>query len=252
MNHAPRDSDRSAILPPGALAGRILYRDALMLVVDKPAGIPVHPGSGGGLTLQDRLDELRFGLPLRPALAHRLDRETSGCLVLGRNRAGLQELGRFFAEGRVEKTYWALVEGGPPEAEGLIDLPLAKAEERSWAWRMRPSPDGQPARTRYRVLARGPDRAWVALYPETGRTHQLRVHLAALGCPILGDWIYGHGRPPSQRHGSSLMLHARAVSLPLYARKPPVTAAAPPPAPMADLLAGLTGRDGVPLAETAP
>src|SRR3954469_24302541 len=93
------------------LADRMLYRDGLMLVVDKPAGIPVHAGPGGGPNLEQHLDALRFGLPRVPSLAHRLDRDTSGCLVLGRHRKALAKLGRLFMAGRVEKTYWAVVAG---------------------------------------------------------------------------------------------------------------------------------------------
>ncbi len=96
------------------ISARLLYRDALMLVIDKPAGLPVHPGPKGGPTLTDHLDALRFGLPKRPQAAHRLDRDTSGCLVLGRHAKALARLNRLFAESAVEKTYWAVVEGGPP------------------------------------------------------------------------------------------------------------------------------------------
>src|SRR5262249_61159245 len=108
------------------LLGRILHRDGLMLIIDKPAGLPVHAGPGGGPNLEAGFDALRFGLPAPPALAHRLDRDTSGCLVLGRHRKALARLGRLFAGGQVEKTYWAVVEGVPPAAEGRIALALRK------------------------------------------------------------------------------------------------------------------------------
>ena len=107
---------------------RVLYRDELILVIDKPAGLPVHRGPKGGPTLDDHLDALRFGRPERPALAHRLDRETSGCLVIGRHREALQRLGRLFAAGRVEKVYWAVTRGVPAAACGRIDLPLARRD----------------------------------------------------------------------------------------------------------------------------
>ena len=103
---------------------RLLYRDALMLVIDKPAGLAVHRDSKGGETLSDHLDVLRFGLPRRPELAHRLDRETSGCLVLGRHRKALERLGRLFAEGKVTKTYWAIVERPENGDKGQIELPF--------------------------------------------------------------------------------------------------------------------------------
>ncbi|RZK96945.1 MAG: RNA pseudouridine synthase, partial [Methylobacterium sp.] len=112
------------------IGARLLYRDALMLVIDKPAGLPVHPGPKGGETLTDHLDALRFGLPRRPEAAHRLDRDTSGCLVLGRHAKALARLNKLFAaSGTVEKTYWALVEGEPEVEVGEIALPLARRSD---------------------------------------------------------------------------------------------------------------------------
>jgi len=207
-----------------ALEPRLLYRDGLMLVLDKPAGLPVHAGPGGGATLEPLLEQLRFGLPRPPALAHRLDRDTSGCLVLGRHRKALARLGRLFAEGRVDKLYWALVEGDPPEAEGRIEIPL-DTSERAGRVTARPDPAGRPAVTTYRVLARGRGVAWLELRPLTGRTHQLRVHCAALGCPIVGDRRYG-----AEEVATGQQLHARRVVVPLYPGKPSIEAVAPPPA----------------------
>ncbi|GBD41417.1 Ribosomal large subunit pseudouridine synthase C [bacterium HR39] len=204
---------------------RVLYRDGLMLVLDKPAGLPVHPGPGGGITVEDYLDALRFGLRTRPHLAHRLDRDTSGCLVLGRHRKALRRLGALFRQGRVEKTYWAVVHGRPPQESGVIDLPLSKVSRDRRSWWMRPDPEGQPAVTAYRVLASDGELSWVELRPRTGRTHQLRVHLAAIGCPIVGDPVYGR---PEDR-GTPTMLHARAVEIPLYPNRPPVRVEAPVP-----------------------
>jgi tRNA pseudouridine32 synthase/23S rRNA pseudouridine746 synthase len=218
-------------MTPEALADRLLYRDALMLVIDKPAGLPVHRGPKGGPHLTELLDGLRFGLPQRPELAHRLDKDTSGCLVLGRHRQALQRLGRLFAAGLVEKTYWAVVEGAPPAAEGRIELALARRSDDPRSWWMKVDPDGQPAVTAYRVLGSAAGLAWLELIPVTGRTHQLRVHLAALGCPILGDAVYG-ARPPQ----AALHLHACSVALPLYAGREPVRVSAPVPAHMQDAL----------------
>jgi RNA pseudouridylate synthase len=110
------------------LAARLLYRDALMLVIDKPAGIAVHRGPKGGESLEDYFHALRFGLPRNPALVHRLDRDTSGCLVLGRHHKALEKLGLLFKQGKVQKTYWAIVEGSPEQREGLIDLPLKRLD----------------------------------------------------------------------------------------------------------------------------
>lgn len=209
------------------IGARLLYRDALVLVIDKPAGLPVHPGPKGGETLTDHLDALRFGLPRRPEAAHRLDRDTSGCLALGRHAKALARLNKLFAaSGTVEKTYWALVEGGPPEESGRIDLALARRSDDPRSWWMKADPAGDPALTRFAVLGRGGGLTWLVLSPVTGRTHQLRVHCAAMGYPILGDPIYG-AAPRSG--GPGLQLHARALSLPLYPKKPPIRVEAPPP-----------------------
>src|SRR3954471_15759245 len=118
------------------LLQRLLYRDGLCLIIDKPAGLPVHAGPGGGANLEQFLDGLRFGLPHPPGLAHRLDRDTSGCLVLGRHRKALSRLGKLFQSGGVEKTYWAVTVGVPPESEGVIDRPLLKVSNRSGGWKM--------------------------------------------------------------------------------------------------------------------
>src|SRR5579872_1610447 len=128
----------------GRPADRILYRDGLMLVIDKPAGIAVHAGPRGGPNLEAGFDALRFGLPRPPALAHRLDRDTSGCLVLGRHPKALRRLGALFAAGKIEKLYWAVVEGGPEAAEGTIDLPLGRLDV-TRGWWMLVDPAGQRA-----------------------------------------------------------------------------------------------------------
>ncbi len=255
---------------------RVLYRDGLILVIDKPAGFAVHRGPKGGSSLEDSFDALRFGLPRPPALAHRLDRDTSGCLVLGRHRKALAHLGLLFKHGRIGKTYWAVVEGGPSADEGRIDLPLGRLDA-TRGWWMKPDPNGLPAATAWRVLGRSGtdasaridfvDRAtypeplpacgerigsddpavhrsdrslapraltWLALTPLTGRTHQLRVHCAAMGCPIVGDAIYG-AAPRSG--GPALHLHAREVVVPLSRNREPVRVVAPVPEHMRERLA---------------
>jgi len=211
------------------LTARLLYRDGLMLVIDKPAGIAVHKGPKGGENLEAHFGALRFGLPRNPALVHRLDRDTSGCLVLGRHHKALEKLGLLFKQGRIGKTYWALVEGGPAEEEGLIDLPLGRLDaERGW-W-MKVDPSGLPSQTRWRVYGRSTGRAFLALEPLTGRTHQLRVHCAARGWPVLGDAIYG------ARAEIALQLLARKVVVPLSKSKPPIEVEAPAPPHMLETL----------------
>ena len=208
-------------MSPEEIQARLIYRDGMMLILDKPAGLPVHAGPGKGPNLERYFDALRFGLPKPPALAHRLDRDTSGCLVLGRHHKALSRLGRLFQEGLIGKTYWAVVEGAPPEAEGRIDLALRKQTNRT-GWRMEVHPEGQAAVTDYQVVDSRNGLTWLELHPRTGRTHQIRVHCAALGCPVLGDPAYGTaGRP--------LHLHSRAIVVPLYPKKAPVAVEAPLP-----------------------
>jgi tRNA pseudouridine32 synthase/23S rRNA pseudouridine746 synthase len=226
-------------MTPEQMVSRLLYRDGLMLVIDKPAGFAVHRGPKGGESLEDHFDALRFGLPRRPALAHRLDRETSGCLVLGRHRKALAQLGRLFKSGAVEKTYWAVVEGGPDADEGVIELPLGRLDA-SRGWWMKHDPKGQPAVTKWRVLGRGSGLMWLALEPVTGRTHQLRVHCAELGWPIVGDTIYGTA---PRTGGPGLHLHAREVVVPLYKNREPIHVIAPLPPHMRERLS-LCGWQG--------
>src|SRR5262249_51050301 len=132
---------------------RVLYRDALMIVIDKPAGMAVHRGPKGGASLEDFFEHLRFGLPRPPALAHRLDRETSGCLVLGRHRNARRHTRALFQHGRVVKTYWAVGEGGPEADEGEIELSLGRLDA-TRGWWMKPDAKGLPALTRWKVLGR--------------------------------------------------------------------------------------------------
>lgn len=228
------------------LLARLLYRDGLMLVLDKPAGIPVHAGPGGGDNLEDHFDALRFGFPAPPSLAHRLDRDTAGCLVLGRHPKALRKLGLLFQEGRVAKTYWAVVAGQPADNSGKIELPLAKISDAKRGWRMvGDAENGQPSVTIWRVRGRGElpgigPIAWLELNPKTGRTHQIRVHTQSLGCPVLGDPLYG-----GRQAGEPLHLLSRAITVPIQATKDPVTVTAPVPAHMrAALIAcGWQGED---------
>lgn len=215
----------------------VLYRDEAVLVIDKPAGLPVHRGPRGGPSVEDLLETLRFGKRRPPQPAHRLDADTAGCLVLGRTRPALAALGRAFAEGAVEKTYWAVVRGGPEAEAGEIALPLAKRSSRAAGWRMVVDPAGAPALTLWRVLGRGADRTWLELRPRTGRTHQLRLHCAAMGWPILGDRVYGAVEP------GGLALLARSVAIPSLG----VAAEAPVPARMRH-----QGMGGTPIMEGGP
>ncbi|MCQ8239346.1 RluA family pseudouridine synthase [Rhizosaccharibacter radicis] len=210
------------MLPP------ILFRDERFVVLNKPAGLPVHAGPRGGISVEDAFPQLsrrRDG----PWLAHRLDTDTAGCLLVALRRAALHEAQRCFAEGRAGKRYWAVSRGGPDGDAGEIDRPLSKRSDRA-GWRMVVDPAGQAARTRWQVLGRSGGLCWLELTLLTGRTHQARVHLSAMGWPILGDPVYG----PPPDGGDRLHLLARALSLPL---QPPVDAVAPPPPHMLEALA---------------
>lgn len=207
----------------------ILFQDSRFVVIDKPPGLPVHAGPAGGACVEDSfplLSRRRDG----PWLAHRLDSDTAGCLVIALRRAALHAAQAAFASGAVRKTYWAVVQGGPATESGTIDAPLAKRTARG-GWRMAVDQSGAPAVTDWLVCGRAAGLAWLALHPRTGRTHQVRVHCAALGCPILGDPVYGAA---SLGVGVRLHLLARAIHLPL---DPPVDATAPPPAHMRAALA---------------
>ncbi len=205
----------------------MLFRDQRFVVLDKPIGLPVHPGPRGGASVEDcfpRLSRRRDG----PWLAHRLDADTAGCLLVALRKAALIQAQACFADGRAAKTYWAVVSGGPEGEAGLIDRPLARHTTRE-GWRMVADPAGQAARTEWTVLGRAPGLAWLALRLLTGRTHQARVHCALLGCPVLGDPVYAARRDD----GVGLHLLARALTLPL---DPPVAATAPPPGHMRQAL----------------
>ena len=225
------------------IQARVLHRDGLILVIDKPAGLAVHAGPSGAPNLEECFEALRFGLPRPPALAHRLDADTSGVLVLGRHPKALAKLGRLFSGRDTEKTYWAVVEGAPAADEGVFDWPLLKVNTRS-GWSVKVSDKGQKSASRYKVLGRAPDMTWLELTPETGRTHQLRVHCAHAGCPIVGDRLYGKAEP-----GRQLQLQSHAIVLPLSKNKPPIRVEAPPPAHM---LAALKACGYVPTGAPPP
>ena len=146
--------------------------------------------------------------------------------MLGRHPKALAKLGRLFSGRDTEKTYWAVVEGAPPAEQGVFDMPLLKLNTRS-GWSVKVSDKGQPSLTRYKVLGRAPGMTWLELKPETGRTHQIRVHCAAAGCPVIADRLYGRAEPNNQLH-----LQSHGIVLPLSKTKPPIAVTAAPPAHM--------------------
>ena len=225
--------DMLIFMTPEEIQKLLIYRDAMMLVLNKPGGVPVHKGFGGGETVDDWVEDLRFGLLRKPALAHRLDKDTSGCLILGRHAEALRRLSHMFANNQVKKTYWAIVIGKPVKKNGRIDLPLVKKEAGAHRWHMKAGAGGQEAITDYKVMGVAGDLCWLELKPQTGRTHQLRVHCAEIGCPILGDKIYGGG------DDASLHLHAQSVEVPLYPKKAALHIEAVPPTHIAAIIASI-------------
>ena len=204
------------------LADLVLFIDAEAMIVDKPAGLPVDAPRDGSLSVVNHLDSLRFGFTRLPLPVHRLDRDTSGCLLLARNPRIHKKLSQAFEAGTVAKTYLAVLDGIPKEADGRIDMPLNKVSTREGGWRMIHEPRGKSAVSHWEVVGFADGRALVKFTPETGRTHQLRVHAASgIGIPILGDPVYGKGDAP-------MMLHAYNLSVPRE-NHPPVAAVAPLP-----------------------
>jgi len=229
---APPAPDQAAL---EALRDAVLYRDDWVLAIDKPAGLAVQGGSGQRQHLDAMLDALRLGAAERPRLVHRLDKDTSGVLLLARSLAAARALAETFKGKAARKTYWAAVAGVPRPARGRIVLPLSKAAGRGGERMGGDRAAGKEAITLYETVARSDRRAsWLLLAPLTGRTHQLRVHCAALGHPILGDGKYGgraaflDGDLPIRR----LHLHAREIAVPHPADGTTLRITAPLPAHM--------------------
>ncbi len=200
------------------LEAMVIYRDHEVLALDKPAGLAVQGGPGILKNLDAMLDALQFDADERPRLVHRLDKDTSGVLLLGRSQAAAAKLAALFRGREIKKTYWAVVVGQPDPPEGRIDLALAKQSgnrgERVTA--VDDPRDGARAITDYITLDSVKRRAaWLELSPLTGRTHQLRVHCSeALACPILGDGKYGGNAAHLEGLNPQLHLHARSLVLP--------------------------------------
>lgn len=208
----------------------ILFCDTRFVVLDKPPGLPVHPGPRGGPSVEDwfpLLSRRKDG----PWLVHRLDADTSGCLVVALRRAALIAAQAEFAAGRARKTYWAVARGVPAPTSGTIAAPLRRQNTRA-GWRMVSDAAGQAAVTDWRLRGQSGDIAWLELHPRTGRTHQVRAHCALLGCPVLGDPVYGRG-------AGRLHLLSRSIVLAL---DPPVAATAAPHSHMRDALAACGWR----------
>jgi len=208
----------------------ILYEDGEALVVDKPGGLPMDRPRAGGASLADHLDNLRLGFQRPPVPVHRLDADTSGCLLLARNPKALKRFAAAFEAREVTKRYLGILAGIPEQKEGTIELALTKISSAADGWRMIAAKKGKPALTEWRVVAESGGHALVEFRPVTGRTHQLRVHSASgIGLPLLGDPVYGDGKGAWRT-----MLHAVALEVQREG-KLPIVATAPWPAEFATL-----------------
>jgi 23S rRNA pseudouridine955/2504/2580 synthase len=193
----------------------VIYRDAQAIVVNKPPGLATQGGTKTTEHLDGLLDALIFDAEGRPKLVHRLDKDTSGALVLARTARAAAAMAKSFSSRTARKVYWALVIGVPSIDDGMIELPIAKQPGTGGEKMHVDEAEGLPARTRYRVIERAGNRAaWVELQPFTGRTHQLRVHMAAIGHPIVGDGKYG-GKDAflSGTISRKMHLHARRIRI---------------------------------------
>jgi tRNA pseudouridine32 synthase/23S rRNA pseudouridine746 synthase len=209
----------------------ILFEDGEALVIDKPAGLPLDRPRAGGPCLEDYLEQLKLGFQRAPAPVHRLDQDTSGCLLLARNPKALKRFSAAFEERQVDKTYIGLVAGELASEAGTIELSLSKISSEKDGWRMIAAKKGKPAVTHWERLAVHDGVTMVRFKPVTGRTHQIRIHaLAGLGFPLVGDPVYGK----KDRRVTRTMLHASALVL-HRGDKPPVAAASPLPADFAIL-----------------
>ena len=211
------------------LTDHILFLDGEAIVLDKPAGLPVDPPRDDSISLVNHLDSLRFGFKRWPLAVHRLDRDTSGCLLLARNPKAHARFTKAFEAREVEKSYLAILDGVPDGDGGTIDIALRKISSAETGWRMVGGTAGErdvkAASSAWEKLAVVGNRALLRFRPTTGRTHQLRVHaLEGLGHPLVGDPVYGNGGPKGQTR-----LHAERLIV-QRGQKPPIIAEAPFPA----------------------
>jgi len=234
----------------GSLADRILYMDKQVIVIDKPPGLATQGGSGLTRHVDGMLESLQYEKPTRPKLVHRLDRDTSGVLLIARTALAALGLSASLALRDTSKVYWALTRGVPKQKNGVVKGALAKEGghgPHGRDERMAMTEEGEEGAkfslTEYAVMATaGSEFAWVAARPITGRTHQIRVHLASLGHPVVGDAVYGksRSRPPGDLDGYAL--HATALAFVHPAFRTRIECSAPLPARIEQLLSHLRNR----------
>jgi len=212
----------------------ILFEDGEALIINKPAGLSIDRPRKGGPALEDHFEDLKLGFQRPPSAVHRLDTDTSGCLLLARNPKALKRFARAFEDRLVIKRYLGIIPGDLAEEEGTIELALSKISSAEKGWRMIPAKKGKPSLTHWRRIASEGGNTLVEFRPETGRTHQIRVHAeAGLGAALLGDPIYGENRAAAGA-AQRTMLHAAGLTVPRDG-KPDISAIAPLPAAFINL-----------------
>lgn len=240
---------RPSRLEPEQIPLDVVFENEEVLVVNKPAGMVVHPSPGheSGTLVHAALahapEMLGVGGEHRPGVVHRLDKDTSGIIILAKNDAAHQFLQAQFKARTAHKVYLALVDGAPPTPTGRIEAPIARDMSHRKRMKVVPSGQGREAVSEYRTLERFAEHTLLEVKPLTGRTHQIRVHLAFLGCPVAGDVLYGHRRPtlPLSRQ----FLHAYSLTITLPGETEPRTFTAPLPPDLQAVLDGLRKREGV-------
>jgi 23S rRNA pseudouridine1911/1915/1917 synthase len=255
IDTVPAVGDPQGSLPTAEpeVAFEVVHEDRHVVVIDKPAGLVVHPGAGrtSGTLVNALLGQVKdlsgIGGVLRPGIVHRLDRGTSGLLVIAKDDATHRDLARQFASRRVEKEYLALVLGVPPRAKGEIALPIGRDPVHRKRMSVR-APKGRAALTRYSVVEALDGAALLRVRLHTGRTHQIRVHLASIGHPVAGDETYGGRREPPSRRASSrealrslrrAALHAARLAFEHPATRERVCFESPLPADISEVIESL-------------
>jgi len=205
----------------------VIYKDENILAINKPPGLAAQGGTNVKESVDEALDFLKFGLDERPRLVHRIDKDTSGVMLLARNRKSAVTLGKMFKEKGIKKTYWALTAKVPENIEGKISAPLAAKSSDGYSEKTSVDASGKKAITMYRVKEKVGEVAFVELEPLTGRMHQLRAHMAYIGCPILSDGKYGGREAFITGLSDKMHLHARSIEFKLSGKKIFVTAPMP-------------------------
>jgi 23S rRNA pseudouridine1911/1915/1917 synthase len=225
----------------------VIYEDANLLVINKPAGIVVHPGAGHltgtivNAALAHAPEMEGIGGEGRPGIVHRLDKDTSGLLLLAKNDPTHRYLQDQFRDRLIHKTYLALVDGAPPSPEGIIQAAIARDPSHRKRMAVVPEGRGREAVSRYRILKSFPHHTYVEVNPQTGRTHQIRLHLSFIGCPVVGDTVYGLRHPTIQlgRH----FLHAARLMVTLPGEKSSREFSAPLAPELQKVLQGLESEE---------